>query len=130
MAGHDAEDERRLALVRNLYQQVIFPLDESRVDDFIDADYVQHSPLAPPGRDALKQWLRETKAASPDSSQTLHRILVDGEHVVAHLHVRRWPGDPGLAVMDMYRIPADRIVEHWEVIQEVPENPINSNPMF
>ncbi len=129
MARSEAE-ERRMAIVRGMYENVLFPLDESRVDDYIAADYTQHSPLAPPGRDALKAWLRATRAESPEAYQTLHRLLVDGEHVVAHLHVVRWPGDRGLAVMDMYRVPEDRIVEHWEVIQELPEHPINSNSMF
>ena len=127
---HSEDEERRLTLVRTMYQEMLFPLDDTRVDDFIAPDYIQHSPLAEPGREALKAWLRATRAESPNSSQKLHRILVDGDFVVAHLHVRRWPEDRGLAVMDMYRIAGDRIAEHWEVIQELPEHPINSNPMF
>ena len=127
---HDEAEKRRLALVEGLYRDVLIPLDADRVDDYVAADYIQHSSLAPPGRDALKAWLRNTQGESPDSSQTIHRMMVDGEMVVAHVHVVRWPGDRGLAVADMYRIPGDRIVEHWEVIQEVLENPINPNPMF
>lgn len=129
MARTGAE-ERNEALVRGLYRDVIFALDADRVDDYIAADYIQHSSLAEPGREALKTWLRATRAASPEAHQTLHRLLVDGDHVVAHLHVVRWPGDRGLAVMDMYRIAEGRIAEHWEVIQEVPEHPVNSNSMF
>lgn len=128
-----AEEERKrrnIALVRRMYETMLFPLDADRVDEFIAPDYIQHSALAEPGREALKAWLRATRAESPNSSQTVHRILADGDHVVAHIHVRRWPEDRGLAVMDMYRIAEDRIAEHWEVIQEVPAHPINPNPMF
>ena len=46
------EEERNLALVLDMFEQVLVPLDSSRVDRFISPDYVQHSQLAPPGRDA------------------------------------------------------------------------------
>jgi len=124
------QEERNLTLVRNLYEQMLFPLDSSRVDDFIAADYIQHSSLAEPGREALKAWLDARRADSPQSRQILHRMLADGDHVVAHIELYRWPGDRGMAVMDMYRIANDRVAEHWEVIQEIPEHPINSNSMF
>ena len=127
---HSDEDERKLALVRGLYEEVLFPLDATRVDDFIAPDYIQHSSLAAPGIEGLKAWLRTAKVESPDADQTLHHLFVDGDHVIGHTHVVRWKGDRGCAVMDIYRIEAGRIKEHWDVIQEIPEHPVNANPMF
>jgi predicted SnoaL-like aldol condensation-catalyzing enzyme len=42
----------------------------------------------------------------------------------------RFPGDPGLAVVDIFRLEGEEIVEHWDVLQEVPANPVNPNGMF
>lgn len=119
-----------LAHVLAMYQAVLIALDSSRVDQFIAQHYVQHSSLAEPGLDALKRWLDDRRADSPEAQQTIHRAFADGDHVIVHVHVRRWPGDRGLAVVDIFRLEAGMIVEHWDVIQEVPEHPVNRNSMF
>jgi predicted SnoaL-like aldol condensation-catalyzing enzyme len=49
---------------------------------------------------------------------------------VVHVHVARWEGDPGLAVIDIFRVENGLIAEHWDVIQEVPALPLNPNGMF
>lgn len=106
-----------LAHVLAMYQAVLIALDSSRVDQFIAQHYVQHSSLAEPGLDALKRWLDDRRADSPEAQQTIHRAFADGDHVIVHVHVRRWPGDRGLAVVDIFRLEAGMIVEHWDVIQ-------------
>jgi len=128
--AYSAEDEAKLDLVRGMYRDVLFALDATRVDDYIAQDYIQHSSLAEPGIEGLKAWLRVAKVESPDAHQTLHHLFVDGDHVIGHTHVVRWKGDRGAAVMDIYRIENGRIKEHWDVIQEIPEKPVNPTPMF
>ena len=46
------------------------------------------------------------------------------------LDVIRHAGDPGLAVVDIFRVADGKIVEHWDVLQDVPEQPLNPLPMF
>lgn len=127
---HTAEESANLAHVRGLYEQVLIPLDPDAVDRFIAPGYVQHSSLAAPGVAALKAWLADRRIDSPDARQTIHRMFADGDHVIVHVHVVRWPGDPGLAVVDLFRLSEGLIVEHWDVIQDVPAQPINTNGMF
>lgn len=124
------EEERTLALVLEMYNHVLAPMNADAVDAYISPDYVQHSPLAAPGRDALKGFLRMIKAESPDATTEIRRAFVDGDHVVVHVHVVRFPGDPGLAVADIFRVEGDLIVEHWDVIQEIPTDSPNPNPML
>lgn len=128
--ARDATEQANLDAVLAMYREVLIAMDADAVDRHILPDYVQHSSLAPPGRDALKDFLRKVRAESPDARQTIHRAFADGDHVVVHLHVERWPGDPGLAVVDIFRMEGGAIREHWDVIQDVPANPVNPLGMF
>ncbi len=125
-----AEEQRNLDLVLEMYRNVLIAMDADRVDDYIAGDYIQHSQYAAPGRDGLKDFLRMVRVESPDARQTIHRALVDGNMVAVHVHVERFPGDPGLAVIDLFRIADGKIAEHWDVIQDMPADPVNPLSMF
>ena len=92
-------------------------------------DYIQHNPTIQDGREAAIAAL-EPLFGSPESSFHIHRILVDGELAAIHLHGRRSPNTLGGAVVDLYRFAGGKIVEHWDVLQPVPENAQNPHPMF
>jgi predicted SnoaL-like aldol condensation-catalyzing enzyme len=125
-----ALEKANLDHVLAMYCNVLIALDSSRVDDYIRPDYIQHSMLAEPGVQALKDWLDARAADSSDAVQTIHRAFADGDHVIIHVHVVRWPGDPGLAAVDIFRMEDGMIAEHWDVLQEVPAEPVNPNGMF
>jgi len=125
-----AMEQANLDHVLAMYRDVLIALDSRRVDDYIRSDYIQHSMLAEPGVQALKDWLDARAADSPDAVQTIHRAFADGDHVIVHVHVVRWQGDPGLAAVDIFRMEDGMIAEHWDVLQEVPAEPANPNGMF
>ena len=125
-----AAEQANHDLVIEMYHKVLIAMDSTAVDRYISPDYIQHSMLAPPGRDALKAFLDHVKVESPDAKQTIHRSFAEGDHVIVHTHVERWPGDPGLAVVDIFRCEGGMIVEHWDVLQDVPAHPVNPNSMF
>lgn len=129
MARTEAEQANH-DLVLEMYHNVLIAMDSTAVDRYIAPAYVQHSSLAEPSVAALKQFLDRVCLESPDAQQTIHRSFVDGDHVITHTHVMRWPGDAGLAVVDIFRVESGMIVEHWDVIQSVPETPVNPNSMF
>jgi predicted SnoaL-like aldol condensation-catalyzing enzyme len=125
-----AAEQANLDHVLAMYRDVLMALDSARVDDYILPGYIQHSSLAEPGVQALKDWLDARRADSPDAVQTIHRAFVDGDHVIVHVHVSRWKGDPGLAVVDIFRMEDGMIAEHWDVLQDMPAEPVNPNSMF
>lgn len=128
--ARDAAEQANHELVLEMYHKVLIAMDSGAVDRYIAPGYVQHSSLAEPSVAALKGFLDRIRTESPDARQTIHRSFVDGDHVITHTHVVRWPGDAGLAVVDIFRVEGGMIVEHWDVIQDVPESPVNSNSMF
>jgi len=125
-----AQEARNLALVLAMFDAVLKPMDSSAVDRFIAPGYIQHSPMAPPGRDALKAFLDVIRRETPLAVHDIKRSFVDGDHVVVHYHVRRTPEDPGFAVIDIFRIENGLIAEHWDVTQTVTSGGPNPNSMF
>jgi predicted SnoaL-like aldol condensation-catalyzing enzyme len=129
-SSRTAAEQRNLDHVLGLFRDVLQPLDADQVDRYISPDYIQHSPMAAPGRDSLKAFLRMVRAASPNSSQKLLRAFVDGEHVILHYHVKKDPEDRGFIVMDIFRLTHGMVVEHWDCVQDVPAHSPNPISMF
>lgn len=123
-------EQANLDLVLAMFAQVLNPMDSSAVDRFIAEDYTQHSQLAEPGREALKRFLDMIRAQTPEAVHDVKRAFVDGDHVIVHYHVRRWPGDKGWAVIDIFRVENGLIAEHWDVLQDVAEGGPNPNSPF
>lgn len=128
--AYSEQEQRNLDLVAAMYEKVLMPLDSTHVDEFIAPGYIQHSPLADNGPQPLKDFLDFIKGESPDAVHDVKRMFADGDHVIAHTHVIRHPGDPGMAVVDIFRIENNLIAEHWDVIQEIDPSVPNPASMF
>jgi predicted SnoaL-like aldol condensation-catalyzing enzyme len=121
------QEQANLDLVMRMFAEVLNPMDSGAVDRFIAPGYIQHNQAVAPGVDALKAFLDTIRAETPEAVHDIKRAFVDGDHVTVHYHVRRWPDDPGWAVIDIFRIEDGKIAEHWDVMQDVAEggpNPI------
>jgi predicted SnoaL-like aldol condensation-catalyzing enzyme len=92
--------------------------------------YIQHNPLATNGRDAAIQFLEPFFAKNPGITYSIKRIIADGNLVAVHSHGVFAPGDRGSAIVDILRVENCKVVEHWDVIQPVPEKSANNNTMF
>lgn len=128
--AYTPEEDANLALVRGLFDEVLNPMDASAVDRFIAPDYIQHNPNVETGSAPLKAFLDHIKAVNPEGVHDVKRMFADGDHVIVHYHVRRWPGDIGWAVVDIFRIENGLIAEHWDVAQDVVVKGPNPNGMF
>ena len=130
MPEYTEQESQNLRLVEEMYEAVLKPLDSSQVDRFIAPDYIQHSPLAASGSEPLKKFLDEIKQQSPDGQHHIKRMFADGDHVIVHTHVIRYKGDAGMAVVDIFRIENNMLVEHWDVIQEIDPEVSNVSSLF
>jgi predicted SnoaL-like aldol condensation-catalyzing enzyme len=92
-------------------------------------DYRQHNPTIEDGAAAAVAALTPKFDDCPDARFEVLRILVDGDLAMVHVRASR-PGAPDAAVADLYRFSGGRIVEHWDVLQPVPANPVHDHPMF
>lgn len=98
-------------------------------ETYVAPDYIQHNPGVPDGREAAIALL-QPMFSDRNRSFEVRRILVDGDLAAIHIFARPDPAARGAAVADFYRLKDGKIVEHWDVIQPIPEKSANAHPMF
>lgn len=114
----------------------LFYVEDNPTDAFtcwMHPDYVQHNPNAPTGRDATLAMMQGSMARLPDLTHEVKRVVWgDADLVAVHFHFRREAGTRGHAIVDLLRVADGYIVEHWDVMQEVPDPATakNNNGMF
>jgi predicted SnoaL-like aldol condensation-catalyzing enzyme len=97
---------------------------------YLGPRYTQHNPTAPDGPEGLKGYIAFLKEKFPQSHSEHKHVFADGDYVIVHDHAVREPGSRGLAIFNLYKFANGKVVEHWDVIQPVPETAQNSNGMF
>jgi predicted SnoaL-like aldol condensation-catalyzing enzyme len=86
--------------------------------------------MAATGRDAAIAFLDPFMKSNPGVSYSIKRIIADGNLVAVHSHGKLSPEDRGVAVVDILRVEGCKVVEHWDVVQPVPEKSATENGMF
>ena len=103
---------------------------EEAVAKYLGPHYRQHNPGAADGPEPFIAFVKQFAQTYPDFRMESKRIIAEGNYVVLHSHLIPKPGDRGMAVVDIFRLENGKIVEHWDVVQEVPETSANNNTMF
>ncbi len=100
------------------------------VEKYGGSHYIQHNPQAPDEFEAFIRFVTGFVEQFPQSSLDIKRAVAEGDLVVTHSLLKTSPEDRGTAVADFFRLEDGKIVEHWDVLQLVPESAANDHPMF
>lgn len=93
-------------------------------------DYKQHNPTVADGKAGAAVFFRNMAKQYPKSKARVYRSAADGDLVWVHAHLVLQPNDPGIALVDIFRVKDGKLVEHWDIMQPVPTSAANSNSMF
>jgi len=100
------------------------------VELYVGDDYIQHNPLVGNGKQAFIDYFTEMARDYPDKNIEFIRAVAENDLVGLHTH-QTWPGNDEYVTMDIFRFNNDgKIVEHWDTVQQIPDESKNGNPMF
>ncbi|AJH74666.1 snoaL-like domain protein [Bacillus cereus ATCC 4342] len=124
------EKEKNKKMVVDFYNEVFNKHNIDIIPKYVSEDYKQHNPFVADGRKAFMDFFKEDFVKNPNSSAEIKRVVAEGDTVALHVHSRTNSQDMGVAIVDIFRIKDGKIVEHWDVIQEIPNEAANNNTMF
>jgi predicted SnoaL-like aldol condensation-catalyzing enzyme len=129
-AGNTAQEEANKKAVLDFYDKALNQKDFEAAAKHFGPRYIQHNPNAADGIEGFKKFIEFRREKFPNARSEVKRALADGHMVILHVHGVREPGERGVAIIDMFRLENGKIVEHWDVVQPIPEKAANDNGMF
>ncbi|MBZ4191868.1 ester cyclase [Niabella beijingensis] len=116
-------------LVLDFYQKMFGDKDLTAVDQYIAPGYIQHNPTVADGAAAFKKAAAEWFKGAPKTTIDVQHAAAEGDLVFLHLKNKK-PDGRITSTVDIFRLEHGKIVEHWDVHQDVPEKAANPHPMF
>src|SRR5690349_2314009 len=100
-------------------------------EKFIAPNFIHHNQYFKGDRESLMLAMEEASRQSPNKSIEIKHIFEDGDTVITHSHVLRKNTDElGIAVVHIFRFENDRVVELWDLGQQIMGDSPNKNGLF
>jgi len=115
------------------YEAGINRKDFAAASQYLGPRYTQHNPNAADGPEGFKRFIEFLREKFPAAHSEIKKVFADGDYVILHVHAVREPGTRGNAIVDIFKLENGKVVEHWDVIQEIPVAlfpPLNDNGLF
>lgn len=120
-------------IVLKFYEAALNEKNVEKTRGFLGATYIQHNPHVADGVEHFLRFVAFRRDRFPNARNEVKRVIADGDVVALHVHSVVIPGTPGRQIVDIFRVENGKVVEHWDVIQEIPLAifpPINDNGLF
>jgi predicted SnoaL-like aldol condensation-catalyzing enzyme len=120
-------------LVLDFYEAALNEKNVEKTKTFLGDKYIQHNPHVAEGPEGLLRLVEFRRSKFPEGRNEVKMIIAEGDLVVLQVHSVLIPGTLGRKIVDIFRVEGNKVVEHWDVIQEITEElypPINENSLF
>jgi predicted SnoaL-like aldol condensation-catalyzing enzyme len=130
LAESTAAIENNKQTVLEFYNKGVNQKDFTVASAYLDPAFKHHNPARSGGIEGFKAFLSSLREKHPNAHFEIKRVFADGDYVITHVHAMLDPGAKGTAVVDIYKLGNGRILEHWDVRQDIPDNAANLDGLF
>ena len=99
-------------------------------DRYVSQDFVHHNAWFAGDRESLLRAMEESAAKEPNKSFEVRQVIDGGDKVAVLSHLKRADANLEYAVVHIARIVDGKIVELWDLGQEIPKDSPNEFGMF
>ncbi len=117
-------------VVLDFYESGVNRRDYAAAFRHLGTHYIQHNPNVADGPDGFQQFFDLIEKEFPKFRVEIKRVFIEGDMVAVHVRSFCGPTPNGEAGVDIFRLEAGKIVEHWDVIQPIPDSLPHPNSMF
>ena len=104
---------------------------KSAYDKFIAPNFIHHNQYFKGDRQSLMNAMAEAHKMSPNKSIDIKHAYEDGDTVITHsMVIRKDPSKQPIAVVHIFRFKNDKVVELWDLGQEILKDSPNENGPF
>lgn len=128
--ANKASVENNAVIARKFFEAIVNEKNFDTASLYIGNWYTEHDPQGMDGPSGLKSYIDFLRENYPNSHVDIKRMIADRDYVIFHVHSILVPGTRGQAIVDIFRLDHGKVVEHWDVTQDVPEKSNNPNGMF
>ena len=124
----NSEENKRNAVA--FYKTAYEGNPKKAVEQYVGNNYIQHNPDVADGLSGFIEYFERMRSEYPNKSIEFVRCIAEGDLVALHTH-QVWPENDQYVTMDFFRFDQEgKICEHWDTIQQVPEQSENPNTMY
>ena len=97
---------------------------------YLGSNYIQHNPAVENGIEGFIEYFERMQIEYPNKTIEFVRVIAENDLVALHTH-QVWPDNDEYVTMDFFRFDQnDKIIEHWDAIQQIPKTSMNNNKMY
>ena len=127
---YSAQERRNREVVLDFYEAGVNRRDYAAAFRHLGERYIQHNPNAADGAAGFQEFFTFIEKEYPKFRVEIKRVFVEGDFVALHVRSFDGPTRNGSAGVDIFRLEQGKIVEHWDVIQPIPDTLPHANTMF
>ncbi|AUT64981.1 nuclear transport factor 2 family protein [Paraburkholderia terrae] len=123
--------EKNKEVVLAFYKEAHFDGDvDGAIARYVGNTYIQHTAAAEDGVEGLRNYINFFLKTFPNAKGDIRRVIADGDIVAVHAHWTNLVSKNGDVGVDFFRVQDGKLVEHWDVMQAIPDASKNENTVY